>query len=203
LIAEFTSVVRQFPYAGIFLLLVLGAIGLPIPEDATLLLCGVLISHGAVKAAPAFLVAYTGALSSDFIIFSIGRRYGRKFLTHRKFRHILSHEKLCSIEKKFKRFGPLVILLGRHILGFRAQLIFVTGMMGFPPHKFLLIDAAAAALTVTLMVMAGYTGGTWLRHIWGENAKTDHIAVLFFLGSALAFVLFRFLFSRRKTNSCD
>jgi membrane protein DedA with SNARE-associated domain len=203
LIAEVTSVVQQFPYAGIFLLLVLGAIGLPFPEDATLCLCGVLISQGAVQPVPAFFAAYTGALASDFIIFSIGRKYGRKLVTHRKFRWILSPEKLRAAENKFKRFGPLLILLGRHILGFRANLIFVTGTMGFPPYKFLLIDSFAAALTVTVMLTAGYTGGTWLHRFWGENAKTGHIALLLFIGVALVFLLFKRLASRQNADSCD
>jgi membrane protein DedA with SNARE-associated domain len=203
LIAEVISVVQRFPYAGIFLLLILGAIGLPVPEDATLFLCGVLISQGTVHPVPAFLAAYSGALVSDFIIFSIGKKYGRKLMTNHKFQRILSPEKLRFVENKFKKFGPLLILLGRHILGFRAQLILVAGTLGFPSCKFLLIDSVAAALTVTFMVMAGYTGGTWLRHIWGENAKTGQIAILLFIGAALVFLLFKRLASRQNADSCD
>ncbi len=203
MIAEVTSAVQQFPYAGIFLLLVLGSIGLPVPEDATLFLCGVLISQGAVEPVPAFLVAYAGALTSDFVIFSIGMKYGRKLVAHKKFQRILSPEKLRTVENKFKRFGPLLILIGRHIFGFRAQLILVTGTMGFPPYKFLLFDSIAAAVTVTFMVMAGYTGGTWLHQTWGETANRGHIALLLFIGAALAFLIFRRLVTRQNTNSCD
>lgn len=152
---------------------------------------------------PAVLAAYTGALASDFIIFSIGKKYGRKLLTHHKFQRILSPEKLRVVENKLKRFGPLLILFGRHILGFRAQLILVTGTLGFPPGKFLLIDTVATALTVTFMVMAGYSGGTWLRHILGENAKTGQIALLLFIGAALVFLLFNRLASRQNAKSCD
>lgn len=200
MIADATLVVQQFPYAGIFLLLILGAIGLPVPEDATLLLCGVLISQGAVQLVPAFLVTYAGVLASDFIIFSIGRKYGRKLLTYRKFQRILSPAKLRGIENKFGRFGPLLILFGRQIPGFRAQLILVTGTMSFQPHTFLFIDSIAAALTVTFMVMAGYTGATWVSHIWGEIVKAGHIVLLFSLGAALVFLLFRRLAARQQTE---
>jgi len=51
--------------------------------------------------------------------------------------------------------------------------------------------------------MAGYTGGTWLRHIWGENAKTGQIAFLLFIGAALVFLLFKRLASRQNAGSCD
>jgi membrane protein DedA with SNARE-associated domain len=37
---EATAFIEHFPYIGIFLLLVLGDIGLPFPEDGTLILSG-------------------------------------------------------------------------------------------------------------------------------------------------------------------
>ena len=42
---EAATLVEHFPYIGIFILLILGEIGLPFPEDATLILSGFLIAH--------------------------------------------------------------------------------------------------------------------------------------------------------------
>jgi len=36
--SDISGIVEQFPYLGIFALLVLGDIGLPLPEDTTLIL---------------------------------------------------------------------------------------------------------------------------------------------------------------------
>ena len=42
---EATTLIDHFPYVGIFVLLILGGIGLPFPEDATLILSGFLVAH--------------------------------------------------------------------------------------------------------------------------------------------------------------
>lgn len=43
---EINTLIEHFPYFGIFVLLIhRGGIGLPFPEDATLLLASFLISH--------------------------------------------------------------------------------------------------------------------------------------------------------------
>jgi membrane protein DedA with SNARE-associated domain len=38
--SDISGIVEHFPYLGIFLLLILGDIGLPFPEDTTLILSG-------------------------------------------------------------------------------------------------------------------------------------------------------------------
>ena len=40
-----SGLIEHFPYLGIFILLILGGIGLPLPEDTTLILCGFLVSN--------------------------------------------------------------------------------------------------------------------------------------------------------------
>jgi membrane protein DedA with SNARE-associated domain len=63
---EIAPFLEHFPYLGIFALLILGGIGLPFPEDATLLLSGFLISHGVTKPFPTFIVVYFGLIIDRF-----------------------------------------------------------------------------------------------------------------------------------------
>jgi membrane protein DedA with SNARE-associated domain len=53
-----TTIIEHFPYLGLFLLLILGGMGFPFPEDTTLILCGFLISHDVVKPVLALIVLY-------------------------------------------------------------------------------------------------------------------------------------------------
>ena len=70
---EATTLVEHFPYIGIFLLLVLGDMGLPFPEDATLILSGFLIVQKVTKPLTTLLVAYSGRYSGLVLTFpSIG-----------------------------------------------------------------------------------------------------------------------------------
>ena len=129
------AIIEHFPYIGLFTLLILGGIGLPFPEDATLILCGFLISHSIVKPVPALLIVYSGLLIADVFLYGVGRKYGRMIVTNKRFRRIISPERLLTLEEKFNKKGSLLILFGRHILGLRAQLFLVAGVMKMPPLK--------------------------------------------------------------------
>ncbi len=175
---ELTTLIKHSPYAGIFLLLVLGDIGFPVPEDATLLLGGFLISHRVTRPAPTLLVIYTGLLLTDFFLYWMGRKYGRKVVEHKRFRRILSPEKLSLLEEKFKRWGVFVVFVGRHFLGIRAQVFLVAGVMRMPAVKFLMADGASAILTVTFMVGMGYLGGNSLQALRQDVTRIEHLTVI-------------------------
>src|SRR5512146_1081402 len=106
------SIVEQFPYLGLFILLVLGGIGFPFPEDTTLILCGFLIYNSVVKPVPALLVVYGGLLITDVALYFVGKKYGRMIVTHKRFHRIISPERLSLLESKFNKRGVLVVLVG-------------------------------------------------------------------------------------------
>ncbi|HMK64145.1 MAG TPA: VTT domain-containing protein, partial [Thermodesulfobacteriota bacterium] len=136
-----SNFVLQFPYPGMFVLLILGGLGLPFPEDAILILCGLLISTGVIRPIPALLTVYSGLLIADLSLHMIGRKFGRQILTTPRFGKVLSLERLNDLEGKFNRWGILIILVGRHLPGLRAQLFLVSGILKMPRITFLLTDA--------------------------------------------------------------
>jgi len=141
----------------------MGGIGLPFPEDATLVLCGFLISHNTVKAVPAILTVYTGLLIADGLLYLFGRKYGRKIVTHKRFHRILTPERFSVIETQFIKRGPLIIIFGRHFMGLRAQLFITAGVMRMSALKFIALDALTSLLTMTIMIGAGISAATASR----------------------------------------
>jgi membrane protein DedA with SNARE-associated domain len=140
---EMGTLIDHFPYLGIFALLILGGIGLPFPEDATLLLSGFLVAHEVIQPLPAFLVVYSGLLITDFFLYSIGKKYGRSLVEHKRFHRILStDEKLLKFEEKFKKWSAWFLFFGRHFVGLRAQIFLTAGVMRMSLIKFLIADAA-------------------------------------------------------------
>ncbi len=191
-----TTVVEHFPYLGLFLLLILGGIGLPFPEDTTLILCGFLISHDIVKPVLALIVLYSGILMTDFFLYFIGKKYGRAVIERKRFRKFLTPERISILEDKFKKRGALVILLGRHIVGLRAQIFIVAGIMRMSALKFLIADAFSAVFTIILMVGAGYMGGYSLQVVKRDLTKIEHMAVLLLIILLTIYLLFRYFKSR-------
>ena len=62
----------EFTYAGIFLLLFLCGLGLPVPEDIPILVSGYLSHLGTIRPWPALAVNLAGILLGDLMIFSFG-----------------------------------------------------------------------------------------------------------------------------------
>ncbi len=158
--------IQHFPYLGLFLLLIMGGVGVPFfPEDATFILCGFLIHSGIVRLVPALLAVYPGVLIADLIIYAFGRKYGRRVICHRWFHRFLSREKLLALEDKFKKRGIYFILIGRHLIGLRVQIILVSGIMRMPVLKSFITNALTALFAVVLWTAVGYWGGHGLKEI--------------------------------------
>jgi membrane protein DedA with SNARE-associated domain len=191
---------EHFPYAGLFALLILGGIGFPFPEDATLILSGFLISHNVVRPFPAFLVVYTGLLLSDSILYLFGKKYGRMIVTHKRFKKIISPEKLTFLENTFKRRGLLVILVGRHLAGLRAQIFLGAGILRMSFLKFIMADAFSSLFTIAVMVGAGYVGGNSLQIIKKDISKIEHGVIFLMIVFLLAYVFYRFF--KYRSGSC-
>lgn len=190
--SEIPLLVENFPYIGLFLLLILGGVGLPFPEDATLILCGFLWSQKIVNPFYAIPVVYSGLLSADLFLYFMGRKYGRMIITHKKFHKIISPGRLSSLEDRFNNKGMFVILLGRHMFGLRAQIFLVAGVMKMPALKFLLADAVSAIFTMSIMIGAGYAGGNSLQLIKKYISRIEYLGLLVIITLLLVYLVYRY-----------
>lgn len=196
------EITSHFHYLGLFLLLILGGIGLPFPEDATLILCGVLIAAGSIKWAPALIVVYAGIMISDYVLYYFGRKYGRMVVTHKGFHRLLPPKRLDDLESRFKKWGVWVILVGRHIAGLRAQLLIVAGIMRMHIPRFLAADAFSAMFTIAIMVGIGYQGGESLEILQKDFTRVKHVAVVLVVAGLLALIFYLyFRWMRREKDA--
>ncbi|MGE5751399.1 MAG: DedA family protein, partial [Nitrospirota bacterium] len=170
----------------------------PLPEDTTLILCGFLISTEVVNPVYALFVVYSGILITDFGLYSVGKKYGRKIVTHRRFHKIISTERLLMLQDKFRRKGILFILVGRHIAGLRAQIFLTAGVMRMPAVKFLVADAVSSLFTIAIMVGAGYAGGHSLQVIKRDITRIEHIGIFLAVIFLAVYLIFRYVRSGRN-----
>jgi membrane protein DedA with SNARE-associated domain len=184
--------VDQFPYIGLFTLLILGSLGLPFPEDTTLIFCGFLISEKLIKPIPALLVVYAGLLITDFFIFLAGNKYGHAIVNHPVFRKFISARSLEAVEHQFAEKGVMLIIIGRHLIGLRSQIFLAAGVMRMSPLKFLAADAFSSVITMSLMVGAGYAGGHSLEVIRKDITRLEHVAIVLLTVSLAVFLLYRY-----------
>ena len=181
-----TSLIQPSSYVGIFLLLILGTLGLPFPEDTTLILSGFLMAHDIVQSLLALAIIYPTLLMTDFLLYWIGKRYGRRVVENKIFHRIISLNRLLKLEGKFRKWGIWVVFFGRPLLGVRAQIFLVAGVMRMPARKFLLADALSALITMAIMIGIGYFGGSQIQLLKEDLARMNRMimfsVVLIFMG---------------------
>ncbi len=194
---DISQILVSFPLAGLLLLLVLGALGLPFPEDMTLVLCGFFIANDMIRPLPALLTLYGVLLAIDYALFFAGRKYGREIVLRRSFRRMLSAERLAQLESRFKKWGILLIVVGRHIVVLRTQLILATGVFRMPPVKFLIADAVTIPVTMLIMIGLGYIGANSLQIVKKDITRVEHLALLAVIVLVLLLFLYRSLKNRR------
>jgi membrane protein DedA with SNARE-associated domain len=191
---------EHFIYAGLFLILFFCGLGLPIPEELTLLAGGFFVHWGMIRFYPALATVFAGVLIGDMAMYSIGRKWGQGIITHRHMRKIFSHRRLERAKQFFCDHGSKTIFIARFLSGFRVAAFLAAGTMGMKPGKFLILDTLAALIMVPLLLLLGYFFGANIGWLTSLFTRIDFLLkVVGILGGVAAVVYF--LFKRKKSNA--
>ncbi len=196
---DLTPLVSQWGYAAIFLIVVLGNVGLPVPEETVLTVSGYLVWQGRLGFVPVLAVGLVSAVLGDNAAYWLGRRYGRAFIAR-----LVKVEagRVERIEGFVRRYGMLAVFVARFVAGLRFMAGPLAGSTGLSPIRFFVANLMGAAIYVPVAVGAGYAVGyglgdrlEQLRRLGGD-AET---ALLVGLVVALAVWLSLRLRARRKS----
>lgn len=165
-------------YIMLFLALMAGAIGLPIPEDIPLVVAGIMAQKGSGKIEVLFLICYTAIILGDLLIYSVGRRFGPALFNKPWFKARVSKQKIKRIKKGIEKRSLLMIFLARHLFYLRTVTFLVSGAVRVHFRKFLIADAAAALISVPLMMWIGYAGAEHFEDIGSSVKKIEQVAIL-------------------------
>jgi membrane protein DedA with SNARE-associated domain len=184
-------------YLIVFTILVICGLGVPLPEDISLILGGFLAHSGAASLPVMMAVGFLGILVGDSLIFVAGRRLGTR--VGRKqggfFARIVTPEKRAKVEGLFAKHGQKVVMIARFAPGVRAVTYFTAGSAGMSYWRFIFWDGVAALASAPMFVWLGYYFGgqrEWLI----EKLKDGQVVV--FGGLAVVAVAY-FLYRRRKS----
>lgn len=142
--------VEHFTYLGIFAVLVLGSLGVPIPEEMPIIAAAVLSHEGLVRWWLALPVCLLGVLSGDVALYWIGRHWGEHVLNWRAVRLVLTLEREQRLKAAYRRHALKTVVTARHVMGVRAAAFLTAGIARVPFWKFVIADAGAAVLGIPL-----------------------------------------------------
>jgi len=147
-------------YGVIFGVLVACGLGLPLPEDISLVVGGYLAYHGAASLPAMMFVGFAGILVGDTLIYAAGRRIGSRVGQRPGFfSRIVTPEKRARVEELFARHGQKIVMVARFLPGVRAVTYFTAGSARMAYIRFILWDGMAALVSAPLLVYLGYRFG--------------------------------------------
>ncbi|MDO5091130.1 MAG: DedA family protein [Cardiobacteriaceae bacterium] len=155
----------EYGYYAVFGVLLLCGMGLPLPEDITLVTAGIISALGPQNVHWMFVISYLGVLVGDSLMYAIGWRFGPHIRQKRWFAKLLTPERMSRIDYLFQRYGNRLIFIARFLPGLRAPIYVITGITRRVSYwQFAAMDGLAAILSVPLFVYVGYYGAE--NHEW-------------------------------------
>ncbi len=148
--------VEQFTYLGIFAVLLLGSLGVPIPEEMSIIAAAVLSHAGLARWWFALPVCLLGVLSGDVVLYWVGWHWGEHVLNWRAVRLVLTPEREQWLKAANRRHALKTVVTARHVMGLRAAAFLTAGNARVPFWKFVVADAGAAALGVPFVFGLAY-----------------------------------------------
>ncbi|MBC74411.1 MAG: hypothetical protein CME64_00190 [Halobacteriovoraceae bacterium] len=199
-----------FVYAFIVLFMTASSFGLPIPEEMTLVSAGIvayMAMHPDQYPPPTpdaegvnliilSIVCFIAVLGSDVLIYFLGKTFGRRIVQSNFFNKRISQERFNKINNVFNKYSHWACGLFRFTPGVRFPGHLSCGIMGVPLWKFILIDGAAALISVpTQVLLVAYYGEVILGKI-----KEFKIAVGVLILGLLAFWILKRLYQMFATK---
>ena len=189
------DLIQQFGYLGIVLLLVLGGLGLPMPEEAPIVLAAVLSKKGVMWEPVALAACVVGVLLGDFVVYGLGYFYGERVLGFRLTRKFLTRAREAQIKGYFQRHGLKILIVGRFAVGFRTAAYLTAGILRHPPLKLLATDLIAVSLSTPLMFGLGWA---FARQIEAGIREVQHYVALVVGLLIVAWLLVRYVKALRR-----
>lgn len=187
------------PYVLVFLILLACGMGLPVPEDITLFVAGMLAYYGKADVFAMIVVCMGGVLIGDSSIFLLGAKYGPGITKKPFFRKYLTPDRLDSIKEKLHRNGNKVIFASRFMPGLRAPTFFCAGVLHLPLKIFLLYDGMAALISVPTIVWLVYHFGHLADEVFTAITHVEHL-IVFGIVTGVAVITGKWYLHHKRSN---
>jgi membrane protein DedA with SNARE-associated domain len=194
--------VEHWGYAAISAVVLLGNVGLPVPEETILTLGGYLAGRGDLRLWLVLIVGILSASAGDNAGYWLGRRLGSAVMRRIGTRVWLSPAKLEASQRYMLKYGALAVFGARFLPGLRFAAGPVAGITGMRAQVFFVANALGACCYVPIVVGVGYAIGRGLgprlEHAFAVVA-VEHVVV----AAAIVGTLFALVIRARRLPRAD
>ncbi len=188
--------ITQYGYGAIFVLLMLGIVGLPVPDETLLTFAGYLVFKQKLTFLPTLATAFLGSSCGITVSYACGRGLGLHLV--RKVGPLLrlEPEHLSQVQTWFARWGKYALIIGYFVPGVRHVTAFVAGSSKLSLPVFALFAYSGALVWTSSFIGLGYLFG----EEWAHLSDTLHRPLIMLAALiSLALALYLLLWRRRQT----
>ena len=194
------SIMEQFGYLGVFLLIAIENIFPPIPSEAVLLFGGFMTTYTDMNLIGVIIASTLGSLLGAIALYYIGKILNKerlkKIITSKPGKILrLTPEDIDKADVWFDTKGNKTVFFCRFIPVIRSLISIPAGMSEMPMKKFLIYTIAGSAIWNTALTIAGSIVGENWTDILTIMDNYSHIIVIIL---AIIFVIAVIIFYKKR-----
>jgi membrane protein DedA with SNARE-associated domain len=182
-------------YWGIFVLMIMESMIIPIPSEAVLPFAGFLAQSGEMNYWLIVIFATIGSLVGSLISYAMGFYGGNAIIKKWGKYFFLDEEDLIKTEKWFGKQGELTIFIGRFVPVVRHLISIPAGVGKMNLKKFCLYTVLGAGIWNGFLIYAGMLLG---QHWDNVKGYMEYISIAMVVLIVLAIVYFVFKHIKKK-----
>ncbi|EFS02764.1 DedA family protein [Listeria seeligeri] len=161
-----TSIMADFGYIGIFLLIMVENLFPPIPSEIILTFGGFMTTVSSLNVVMVIIVATLGSVVGAILLYKVASYFGKERLTKivLKYGRILrlKESDIERAENFFLKYGSWAVFLCRMIPLIRSLISIPAGMTQMKMSRFLVLTTAGSLLWNTVLIGLGaFLGESW------------------------------------------
>ncbi len=170
------NTLQAWGYTGIFILMALESLVIPVPAEIVLIPAGFLVFKGSMSFTLLIIISTLGSLAGSLLSYLIAYKLGRKSFEKiaKKYSQIpfwnIKH--LKNSEKFFEKHGHLTIFISRFVPGLRHVISLPAGFSKMNLFEFSFYTFLGAGIYNSFLIFLGYFVGT------KENYLTSHVGII-------------------------
>lgn len=185
--------ITQYGYLGLYVILLVSILGLPIPDEFLLTFVGFMSFSGQLNPVLAIISSATGSMTGITIAYFLGRFFEAKVLAHLE-KHAGS-ERLEKVLSWYHRHGYKLLTVGYFIPGVRHLSGYIAGLSRLSYRNFAFFSYLGAVAWTSLFIILGRTLGSR----WETVLPIIHrYSILLGVISAVLFLAFYLLYQQHE-----
>ncbi|MBL8149152.1 MAG: DedA family protein [Blastocatellia bacterium] len=172
------ALIAKYGYYLIFALVMVGNMGVPVPEETTVIASGFAVQRGLLDYETVVAVCIFSAVVGDNIGYMIGKKGGRALiLKYGKYIRV-DDVRLRKFEGFFEKYGDKTVFFARFIAGLRFLAGPLSGAARMQFRRFFMFNALGAIVWVFVMTQLGYHFGNQLPRLLAIIGKANATIVI-------------------------